>query len=102
MTRGTKYFLLAVGSAVVGWVIGTALVGFAEITHFTSRGTVDMLSASAISAALRDPTFTATLRWGSFELTGMHWISLLPLLIGFFSFVSVLCVAWVRRPKDAP
>lgn len=102
MTRGTKYFLLAIVGGVIAWVIGTTVVGYADTRYFTSGGTVDMLNATAVSTALRDPSFTATLTWGSFTLRGVHWTFSLPLLLAAIAFIVILLVARVRAPRAAP
>lgn len=102
MTRGTKYFLLALGGAVAAWVIGTTLIGYADIRYFTNAGTVDMLNPTAISTALRDPSFTATVSWGRFVLKGIHWTFSFPLLLAAITFIAVLLFAKVRRSRAAP
>jgi hypothetical protein len=102
VTRGTKYFLLAIAAAAVAWAIGTIAIGYAEIRYFTSSGAVDMLNATAISVALSDPSFTATLTWGGFTLKGIHWTFSLPLLLAAITFVSVLVVAKARGRRAAP
>jgi len=98
MSRGTKYFLLAIVAGLVAWVIGVTLVGYAEVTYFTSSGNVDMLNANAVAVALRDPTFTATVSWGGITLRGTYWTFVFPLLLGLLTFVGVLLLARFRRP----
>ena len=102
MTRSTKYFLLAIGVAAVTWVIGTILVGYADTRYFTNSGTVDMLNSSAVSNALTDPSFTATLTWGNFTLKGIYWTFLLPVLLAAIAFISILLIAKARKPRVAP
>jgi hypothetical protein len=97
MSRGTKFFLLAIVVGLVAWVIGVTLIGYAEVTYFTNSGAVDMLNANAVASALGDPSFTATVSWGGITLRGAHWTFAFPLLLGFLAFVCTLFVARLRR-----
>ncbi|KRA15340.1 hypothetical protein [Lysobacter sp. Root604] len=100
MTRGTKTFLMAIGSAVAAWVVGLYLVGSATIRHFTAGGTVDMTDASKIARALGDSTFNATMSWGSVTLTGTHWPFTFPILLGLAAFVLVFVLRGRRPSQD--
>jgi hypothetical protein len=99
MSRGSKYFLLALGGGVFAWVLGVMLIGYADVRYFTSSGVVDMLDPAAISAALSDPSFTATVSWGRLSLTGVHWTFSFPLLLATATFIGVLLIAKIRQAR---
>ena len=102
MTRSTKYFLAAIFSAVGAWVAGTMLVGVADLRYFTASGPVDQLDSYAVSRALADPTYTASLSWGSFTLTGIHWTFTLPLIFAGAVFIAVLLSEKLLNSRSAP
>ena len=100
MSRGNKTFLLGILGAAIAWFLGTYLVGIAELTHTTAAGVVDMADPYAISKAVNDPTFTATLSWGTLKLTGLYWALAFPLLLAFGVFIAIVLLSFVTRPRN--
>jgi hypothetical protein len=92
MTRSKKTLLIAVIFSFLAWLAGTFLVGTATENWYTTSGTVNMLDPMAIERALNDPTFTASLSWGEFSLTGRYWSLFLPICFALGAFVSVLVI----------
>lgn len=93
MSRSGRNILIATIAAFIAWILGTALVGTAEEHHMTASGLVDMTNALDISRAMKDPTFTASLSWGSVSLNGLLWSTLLPVLLAALAFVGTLVFA---------
>lgn len=92
MTRSKKILLIAVIASFLAWLAGTFLVGTANEHWYTASGAVNMLDPIAIDRALKDPTFTASLSWGKFSLTGKYWGLFLPIGFAVGAFVSVLVI----------
>ena len=92
MTRSKKILLIAVVVSFLAWLAGTFLVGTANEHWYTASGTVNMLDPMAIERAFKDPTFTASLSWGEFSLTGKYWALFLPIAIAVGAFVFVLVI----------
>ena len=91
MSRGTKTFLMAIGAALLTFLVFTYLVGLGESYATTSAGAVDLLSADALQRALNDPTFEEGVKWGQVRLTS-KLVGVLFLLLPTASFISVLIV----------
>lgn len=102
MRQQTKYILIAIVAALSAWLVGTYLVGIADIQEFTASGPIDMRDVHQIKRAISDPTFTTTYSWGDITLHGWYWAFILPFGAAVFSFVSVLVVAGIRRRTHAP
>lgn len=73
MISNKKRLLVAIAAAVFAWLGGTWLVGVADEQYLTAAGVVDMSDPFVIERAIMDPTFTATLSWGSITLQGLYW-----------------------------
>ena len=86
MRQGTKKLLITTSSIVLGWLVGTYLVGIASVRHFTSSGDVNMLDATAIHRALDDPTFSAIYSWGGITLEGEHWALSIPFVLAVTAY----------------
>lgn len=56
-----------------------------------------------IERAIMDPTFTATLSWGSITLQGLYWSFAFPLGLAVGAFVLGLAIGHARRKRaDKP
>jgi hypothetical protein len=89
MSRGTKTFLMAIGAAIVTFLIFMYLVGLGESYAFTASGSVDLLNADSLQKALSDPTFEEGVKWGQARLTSKQ-VGLLFLILPAVSFALVV------------
>lgn len=96
-SRSTKLFLTASAAAIVSWVAGTILIGKATIRYVTSSGVVDMTKADQALRAVQDPTFTATVSWGTVTLTGTAWVFMLPILLAIAAVLAVYGFGAIRK-----
>jgi hypothetical protein len=89
MSRGTKTFLMAIGAAVLTFLVFMYLVGLSEDYAFTSSGAVDLRDAYSLQKALSDPTFEEGVKWGQARLTSKQ-VGLLFLILPAVSFALVV------------
>ena len=97
LARSSKLFFAASASAVAAWVIGTICIGKAAIRHVTSSGVVDMTNPNEMLRAVQDPTFTTTVSWGAFTLTGNAWVFMLPILFAAAAVFAVYVLGVVFK-----
>lgn len=100
LSRSSKLFFAASAAALFGWVFGTILIGKASIRHLTSSGPVDMTNPEAALRAIQDPTFTASMSWGTLTLTGTAWPIVLPVLCAIVGVALVYGAAALGNRKN--
>jgi hypothetical protein len=99
MSRGTKTFLMAIGAAILTFLVFMYLVGLSEDYAFTSSGAVDLRDAYSLQKALSDPTFEEGVKWGDVRLASKH-VGLLFLLLPTISFALVVIGRILGAKKD--
>lgn len=100
MTRNLKSGIVTVFAAIAAWLIGTVLIGFADVRYVTRSGVVDMADPLKVSAAASDPTFTAFVSIAGVTLQGAYWTVLLPILLALMVAALVAAVQRAVRRSE--
>jgi len=77
--------------AVIGWVLGTMLIGLSNIVYITNSGVVDMTNVAEIRKALDDPTFTLKMNIAGITMYGQLLPVAIPIINGIiFGILGLL------------